>query len=48
MLQRVWNPMLSSKKKFGLEDVGVCFVKCNVADKDDWNDLRESVETIHF
>ena len=32
------------KKFFGLEDVGVCFVKCNVADKDDWKDLLESAE----
>ena len=37
---------LQFQKQFGLGDDGVCFVKCDVTQKEDWTALWESAEKI--
>ena len=32
------------QKQFGLDDSGVCFVKCNVSVKEDWQELWDTAE----
>ena len=32
------------QRQFGLDDNGVCFVKCDVAIKEDWKELWEAAE----
>jgi len=34
------------QKQFGLDDNGVCFVKCDVAIKEDWQELWEAAEKL--
>ena len=34
------------QKQFGLDDHSICFIKCDVSVKDDWNKLWDSAEKI--
>ena len=34
------------QQKFGLDDSGVCFVKCNVSKKEDWPKLWDTAEIL--
>ena len=37
---------LEFQKQFGLDDNGVCFVKCDVSVKEDWQNLWDTAEKI--
>ena len=34
------------QRQFGLDDNGVCFVKCDVAIKEDWQELWDAAEKL--